>query len=303
MKLLLALLLLSSCGSTTSPAKSIDALIADFGVETGNGSLSIPQAGLSDRQLTGLLADPRTPALWTIELSGNAIGKEGLSALLNSEKTRQLKWLNLSDNRLDDAAIQVLANSDRLRTIEHLLLADNTITGAGIQALAASPHLGKLRVLSLGNQAIGDTGAKALAQLSGLESLSLESTGISGRGASALLQKLDANTLTLRNNPLNEGHIDFPAFSDKLKTVDLRQCGLEPQQIQALGRADLGTGLELLHLDENPFGDAGIQALGDATWIGKLKKLTVEGSGASLEVRKGLREFWGKRGGMTIELR
>ncbi len=303
MKTLLALLLFSGCGSTTSPGKTVDELVFDFGVETGHGSLSIPQEGLSDSQLTRLLSDPRTPDLWSIELTGNAIGKKGLNALLNSEKTRQLKWLNLSDNQLDDAAIQALANSDRLSTVEHLLLADNTITSAGIQALAASPHLGKLRVLSLGNQPIGDNGAKALAKLTGLESLNLESTGISGTGASALLQKLGAKTLTLRNNPLNDGLIDFPAFSDKLNTVDLRECGLEPQQIQALGRADLGKGVKLLQLDENPFGDAGIQALGDATWIGSLKKLTVKGSGASLEVRKGLREFWGKRGGMTIELR
>jgi hypothetical protein len=61
--------------------------------------------------------------------------------------------------------------------------------------------------------------------------------------------------------------------------------------------------LQLLRLDENPFGDSGINALGKANWIGDLKKLTVNGSGASVELRKGLREFWGKRGGMTIELR
>jgi hypothetical protein len=303
MKTLLALLLLSGCGSTTNPEKTVDELVSTFGVETGHGSLSIPQEGLSDSQLEKLLSDPRTPELWSIELSGNAIGKKGLTALLSSEKTRQLKWLNLSNNLLDDAAIQSLANSDRLDTVEHLLLADNTITSTGIQAFAASPHLGKLRVLSLGNQPIGDNGAKALAQLTGLESLNLESTGITGIGASALLQDLGAKTLTLRNNPLNDGLIDFHAFSDTLKTVDLRQCGLESQQIQALGRADLGKGLQFLQLDENPFGDAGIQALGDATWIGSLKKLTVMGSGASLEVRKGLRDFWGKRGGMTIELR
>jgi Ran GTPase-activating protein (RanGAP) involved in mRNA processing and transport len=303
MKSLVAVLLLSSCSLNTASEKSVEEIILAYGVAAGNGSLSIPQAGLSDAQLAKLLADPRTPNLWSIELSGNAIGEKGLSTLLNSEKTSGLKWLNLSDNRLDDAALQALANSERLRGIEHLLLARNTISGTGAKALASSPHLGHLRVLSLGNQPIGDDGAKALASLKGLDSLNLEFAAISGTGASALLQEIEAGTLGLRNNPLHKGVLQISAFSDGLNTLDLRNCGLTPVQIKALGRADIGEGLKKLQLDENPFGDAGIQALGGALWIGSLKKLNVKGSGASLEVRKGLREFWGKRGGMTIELR
>lgn len=301
--MLLTHLLLTSCASDTLSGKSVEEIFLSYGIEAGNGSLSVPQEGLTDSQLVAILADPRTPDLWSIELSGNVIGAKGLNALLNSEKTRGLKWLNLSDNRLDDAALTALANSDRLGGIEHLLLAQNAISGPGAKALAASPHLGKLRVLSLGNQAIGDDGAKALASLKGLDSLSLEFAEISGTGASALLQGVEAGTLSLRNNPLNKGVIQVSAFSEGIHTLDLRNCGLTPVEIKALGLADLGEGLKKLQLDENSFGDAGILALGSATWIGSLKKLNVKGSGASVEVRKGLREFWGKRGGMTIELR
>jgi Ran GTPase-activating protein (RanGAP) involved in mRNA processing and transport len=303
MKLFLCLFLLQACSSPEQSPKSLEDIFSSFRVETGNGSLSIPQEGLSDKQLIAILEDPRTPALWSIELSGNAIGKEGIEALLNSEKTREIRWLNLSSNHIDDAAIEILAASSRLSTIEQLLLASNEISEAGAKTLAESQHLSKLRVLSLGDQPIGDIGAKALAELSGLESLSLESAEITGPGASALIQKSDATSLFLQKNRLNEGLLQITAFSPGIENLDLRSCTLESAQILALGKAELGERLKLLRLDENPFGDAGIKALGKANWIADLKKLTVNGSGASVEARKGLREFWGKRGGMTIELR
>ena len=303
MRLLLCLFLLPSCFSPEQSSKSTEEIFSNFRVESGNGSLSIPQEGLSDKQLIAILDDPRTPALWSIELSGNSLGKEGVEALLNSEKTREIKWLNLSSNRIDDATLQIMAASERMRTIEHLLLANNEISGAGAKFLAESQHLRDLRVLSLGNQSIGDTGAKALVNLRGLESLSLESAEITGSGASALIQESDAASLVLQKNRLNEGPLQITSFGPSIETLDLRSCALEPAQILAIGKAKLSESLELIRLDENPFGDEGIKALGKASWIGDLKKLTVNGSGASIETRKGLREFWGKRGGMTIELR
>jgi hypothetical protein len=187
--------------------------------------------------------------------------------------------------------------------VEQLFLTGNQIGAEGAKALAESTHRGSLRVLSLDGQALGDEGAKALAGFDGLESLSLNNAQITGVGASALLSQVEAETLLLRENPLNRGELAFGRFSEGIQFLDLRSSFLGADQIRALGAAELGGGVKRIRLDSNPLGDEGIRALGAVPWLTDLNKLTVEKSGASVEERKALRKTWGKRGGLKVEPR
>ena len=293
-----------ACASPVDSGKSTEDLFAHYRIAESPGGLSIPQEGINDQRIRDILFDERTPPLSSLELSGNRIGTEGLKAILKSPKTSGLNFLNLSHNRLDDDSIKLLSESPILHQIEQLLLGGNRLSAESASTLAAAiePH-SRLRTLSLGDQSIGDKGAESLSKLKTVRTLSLESAEISATGASHLLAHTRAQTLVLKNNPLHQGTFNIENISSALEQADLRDCAIDSSTMRDLGKASGSESWTSLRLDNNPLGNDGIAELGKALWLKDLEKLTVHESGADLDVRKTLRELWGKRGGLKVEPR
>ena len=243
----------STSGSTAStPERSIEELFEHYRIASSPGALSIPQESISDEDLAAILGDPRTPELRSLELSGNQLTSTGLGHILSSPKTQALTFLNLAHNHLDDESIQALASSSRMTSIEHLLLAGNRIGPIGTTYLTKSPHLQNLRVLSLGNQGIEDGGAIALAEHDSLETLDLSQAQITASGASKLLEKSKAETLILSGNPLNRGTLNLERFSGELTELELRDCSIGAEELDALQSVDHGGSIRTINLNNNP---------------------------------------------------
>lgn len=296
-------LLVCACSSSGAPEKSTEELFEHYRIAASPGSLSIPQEAISNDTLTALLADPRMPALTSIELSNNAISTAGLTQILESPKTAGLRFLNLAHNRLDDASVALLAQSPRLASVEHLLLAGNQLSAEGIRHLSESPHLGELRILSLGGQGLGSDAAAYLANLGPLHTLDLSDSAITASGASLLFTRSQAESLLLRNNPLHRDSFSVDQFSNLLRHLDLRGCKLGAPQLVQLTNTGSGERLETMNLSQNPLGDDGLDALGKVAWLNALEKLEAFESDSTLEARKRLRESWGRRGGLKVETR
>jgi hypothetical protein len=82
-------------------------------------------------------------AVYTLHLSRNPLGDEGVEAVAKSERAAQLTNLYLDRVGMTDRGAEVLAESPKLAGLLYLAVGGNELTEAGITALENSPHLKK----------------------------------------------------------------------------------------------------------------------------------------------------------------
>jgi hypothetical protein len=304
--ILLAISLLSACsgGPSEPPAATAEQLLPEIVKGIGDGSLVLASSNVDDDALADILADERVPALRSVTLTDNRVGPGGAAALAGSGKVSELTWLNLAQNRIGDAGFEALAGAEALSSLEKLFLAGNGATAVGAKALAASPHLAGVSYLSVGDQPLGDEGAQALLAMKALKRLELPGAGIGGAGARALIAGTAASALSLEGNPVGPGGlVGLEGFAPGLTYLSLKGTGLGLEDLAALGALESAGDLKELVLEDIPFGDAGVAAVGQWPWIKSLDKLYIEGSGCGKEARAQMRKDWGVRGGLKIEPR
>jgi uncharacterized protein (TIGR02996 family) len=225
-------------------------------------------------------------------------------ALAASPNWRGLRTLDLgSRDPISASAAEELFRASHLRSLTCLRLAGERWRARALRPLAEG-ELGGLRELVLFQCGLGDEAAEALADSPGLKNLrtlELETSRITGAGASALLSSRHLCQLTVLNlnenrvrrlNPalladarnrslraLHLGHgpksaADMTALAAcpamrGLIWLDLSPNAANDRAIQALTEATGWTRLAVLYLQNNRIGDNGAAAL--ASWLGLAK--------------------------------
>jgi uncharacterized protein (TIGR02996 family) len=196
----------------------------------------------------------------SLKLSGNEVGRAGLSALLRSKYTGALKTLSLHSSGLDGQAMSELASAAPTLRLESLDVGENILKEAGVTHLASAPCLRDLKVLRLDRCEIPLSGARKLANAAFLGSLQILDIGYNHFGSvglDALLKNEPSSlhTLRMRDNNLFDKGAELLAgspASDGLLEVDLSQNGLRDAAL-VLGEPKNLSNLLILRLQDNLF--------------------------------------------------
>jgi uncharacterized protein (TIGR02996 family) len=185
--------------------------------------------------------------------------REGILRLLRSPWGEGLNTLELSFSRLGDEGVEVLANEAAVKRLHTLKLCGVGLTAAGVAALAHSQRFERLRCLELTSENLGRAMVGNLAQ-------------------GALPEQLTA--LSLAHNRLGHGGIlpltSSPRFA-RLTRLDLTSSYLDNGSVRALARAAHLASLEELNLSANhAIGHAGVRALAESPYLGKLRHLKLD---------------------------
>ena len=167
--------------------------------------LTISHCGLTDMGVAQIMPYLELhPSLSSLDLSGNAISKKGVSIIFHLlPQLSRIKELILDNNRIGNAAFDQLSPSATSHThsLKTLSVKSCSITKDSIMLLIKG--IEELDVLNLGgNKDIGNDGAyllsKHLRNDSSLKSLDLSSCGIEDEGCVCLGDSLVSNTSLLQ---------------------------------------------------------------------------------------------------------
>lgn len=171
-------------------------------------------------------------------------------------------------------------------------------------SLVACPAWGRLRSLRISGE-LGPAGVKALASSPGLEAverLHLAGCSLEGADLAALVGSahLRARVLTLTKAPLGDAGAEAlaagaPAWRERCRELYLARCEIGDRGAAALLAPGAFSRLDLLGLDGNDLGDAGVAAVEAALATGALRSVELTGTGISYRERARLRERWGER--------
>ena len=228
----------------------------------------------------------REHALWplarALDLSGRALGDEGVRELAGCAALRTITDLALADNEIGNVGCAALAASSNLARLERLDLADNRISSEGAAALAGGRALSALRVLVLAGNGIGPAGGAAIAEAGlSLRALDLADNDLQAAGARALASSaaLDAlERLDLRGNGLGSDGVGALAVSRtlaRLVDLDLGHNGIGPSGAAALALSPNVGRLRSLSLAQNTLGVQGIELLLASNRFEALERLDV----------------------------
>jgi Ran GTPase-activating protein (RanGAP) involved in mRNA processing and transport len=193
------------------------------------------------------------PSIKSLSLPGNRIDAELLKAMLAGlVKNNTLTYLDISHNKIDDEGAAAIATVLQKKDLglRHIDLSDNLIRSQGAKLLGFA--LGKntqIQFVSLRLNRLGDEGgARFFENLQGnrsVRSLNLSNNQMGVESAKIIADFLQSssalNSLFLSGNEfkeeggrtLSEGVLSCT----NLREVDVRSCGLDPQDMQSIDRA------------------------------------------------------------------
>jgi uncharacterized protein (TIGR02996 family) len=111
-----------------------------------------------------LIASPHLRRVGDLELTGCAIGVNGVRELVRGEVLTSLRTLHFNDCAIGDDGVEALTASVRLTGLRELLLIDDPAGNKAAEAIAASPSCSRLERLVLYATGVGSEGARALAR-------------------------------------------------------------------------------------------------------------------------------------------
>jgi hypothetical protein len=220
----------------------------------------------------------------------------------------QLSHLNVEYCRLAPGELAQLLHVPGMATIEHLNLNYCDLGQAGAEVLASAEHLGALRELGVRRNKLKSKGGAALIGCAALSALTWLDAGYNqfGKKAGDRLINHEAFSSQLDYFDLCYGKVGASAVekfvkSDKLgkmRSLNLRECGMEAGALRAMIARDDLTHLRELGLCSNPVGEALIQ-LGEASWLHTLTLLDVSSMRVNVNA---LREVLNKHGSPDLKV-
>jgi Leucine-rich repeat (LRR) protein len=222
--------------------------------------------------VTGL--DPqrwRLPALITLRLSSQQLGRDAARALCAWAAGPALKTLDLSRNLLDDVALYALTAARWPCRLTHLDLSHNPLSEhAGL-------HLSEWPALC------------------DLQSLALAGTDLSSDALSDALDAPFNKTLTaldLSDNatlyPEGAAVLSGAAHLGRLNALKVSRCRLDLDGLTALLASPWCAHLTALDLSGNPLGDAGARAIAGCAQLARLQSLSLSGCNLSPDAASAL---------------
>ena len=256
-------------------------------------NLSNSQMRWSDVKKFFKAADDLRCKIVSLDISGNAIGSDGLSAITTSKSFWFIEHLNISKCVIDaDGGIALGEVMSAAAALRYLDMSDNDLTwyGAGAFSKGLEGNSG-LEYLNMDNCNIGDAGVTALAAAlslhASLVSLSLGYNKIGAQGTTALCQALMQDTLMIHtlnlagNNIQKDGAYELSLVLQRtanITSLDLSDNSLGGSKLDAV--LILATGndgvvslaeclrrnktLLSLNLAGNKIGKLGMRAFSDA---------------------------------------
>lgn len=198
-------------------------------------------------------------------MAGQRLGDAAIIKRLESGALCGAMSVDLWDNRLTDATACALAQNPHLMGVRTLQLGWNYLGPAGAQALAGSPYAAHLEALLLYHNDLGDLGAAAILDSPYLKPMSINMCG-NALGV-ACVERFDDRSLAhvrvlhLGGNQLESVGMNALMASGlgALEELNVRANGIGPDGMRRVVR-----GIRRLILEENPIGDAGIEALAES---------------------------------------
>jgi Ran GTPase-activating protein (RanGAP) involved in mRNA processing and transport len=219
--------------------------------------LDLHNRGIGPNATTVLLPTVSTDSLNGLDLSGNAVGEDGVRTIVrNLPQMTSLRVLKLSGNRFSDYDLEILAPALQNTSVTDLSLCDNQFTEEGLTVLA--DHLPF-----------------------NLSSLALSGNDFFGVDISPLgraLSKIPVRVLVLERNGLGDTQIRnlFPFFvNSTVTTVDLSRNDFTSAAIKSFIGVLSKTPLTTLILADNKLGDFGLVYLAQAIPGSSLARLDV----------------------------
>ncbi|KAM9434426.1 LOW QUALITY PROTEIN: NACHT, LRR and PYD domains-containing protein 3-like [Clarias gariepinus] len=236
--------------------------------------------------LSAVLENPDCK-LETLRLELCGVSDEGWAVLTSALRSNpsHLRELDLSDNNLGDSGVKclsaVLENPDCKLEKLWLVCCDVSNKGCAVLTSALRSNPSHLRELDLSdNNNLGDSGVKCVSAVlenpdCKLESLRLESCGVSNKGCAALTSALRSNPSHLReldlsdNNNLGDSGVKCVSAvlenpDCKLETLRLYECGVSNKGCAALASALRSNPSHLIELDlscNNKIGNSGVKCV------------------------------------------
>ncbi|MET8849230.1 hypothetical protein [Amycolatopsis sp. NPDC004625] len=242
------------------------------GIPMGMGREGLGARGLA--AAAGVL-----PQLTDLTLTRLPLGDTPLIRVLEALDRDRVERLTLTDVVATDRTAAAFVGT--FPRLAHLDLSLNSFTGTGARHLATGVRLPALTQLDLSGsssspyysraavQPVGDDGARAWAgspNAGHLTRLNLAATGLGAEGLLALLRSEHLPRLAeldLSGNLLAGWPADVPMWPS-LHTLEVADCGLGDEAVQALTASGPMPALTRISLAYNNFGAAGAKAL--ASW-------------------------------------
>ncbi|MEU9024587.1 hypothetical protein [Actinomadura sp. NPDC048394] len=238
-------------------ARGVDAIVAS-GVLRRLTELNLELLPVGDVTIAGVLEGIDHDRIEKLALTDLVATDVTAAAFVAARGFPRLRHLDLSRNRIGTTGARRLATDARMPALEHLDLSGRK---------GASPYYGRSDV-----QPIGDAGAEAWASspnASTLTYLNIAATGLGVDGLVALMRSerlRNLNTLDLSHNPVDgwpEALANAPVWRT-LRTLDVTECGLDDDDIEALAATTSAPYLRGISLAYNSVGSRGMRAL--ASW-------------------------------------
>jgi uncharacterized protein (TIGR02996 family) len=224
------------------------------------------------------------PQLRRWALNGDALTPESAPALCDGSRLARLRVLDVRHgHKVTDArALAGLVTASRLKELAVLRLSASNWTWqkkkwAGFaEGLAVPCRAPTLRVLDLSQNPLTGDDVAALVRwraVRGLLALKLGETAAGPDGAEAIAA----------------------APWERLRALDLWQCGIDTRGAVALAGSRALAGLEWLSLQDNPLGPDGVMALARSPHLTRLRHLNLAGTELDAAARAALRERFGRK--------
>lgn len=213
---------------------------------------------LEDHHAAALVLAESMSGLEVLELLGAGVGPLTAAALGAPSALPRLRSLNLGGSELEDEQVEALLGAQR-PALSALNLNENQLTDLSLERLARHDSLIGLRSLNLWFNQIGDAGVSALfgsSRMSELEELHIGSND-------EVSPEVFAQELA-------------QVRRSRLKLLSMDGLALEGEHMAQIAESEALACVEHLHLNHNPIGDVGAQALASSPHLSKLRTLALQ---------------------------
>lgn len=215
--------------------------------------------------VTTLLRSPFLSCLRTLDLTGNPVGRAGMTALSAARRLNQIEHLWLADTFLAGQGMQELARSAYLGGLKTLRLGGNDLSAHDLQALSGARTFAQLSELDLSRNRIGDRGLQLLAyaeSLKTLRTLNVRQNDVGVLGLRAIADSpilTDLEAFDISGNEFGSAGLQYLASAanyGRLRELHLAECDLQSSDITALTQSPYLKRLHTLELSGNRLREA-----------------------------------------------